>query len=67
MYFDSKIDSALNLTPRQQLFAEIWFNQVHEYSLDAFRVRVTITPAKEIGHREQDSKHFCYSKREDVG
>lgn len=40
MYFDSKIDSALNLTPRQQLFAEIWFNQVHEYSLDAFRVRV---------------------------
>lgn len=39
MRFDPKIGTELNLTPRQKLFAEVWFNQVHEYSLDAFRVR----------------------------
>jgi hypothetical protein len=39
MRFDPKIDAELNLAPRQLLFAEVWFNQVHEYSLDAFRVR----------------------------
>lgn len=39
MRFDPKIGADLNLLPRQVLFAEIWFNQVHEYSLDAFRVR----------------------------
>ena len=40
MRFDSKLDAGLGLTSRQQLFAETWFNQVHEFSLDAFRVRV---------------------------
>lgn len=39
MRFDPKIDAVLNLAPRQLLFAEVWFNQVHEFSLDAFRVR----------------------------
>ena len=39
MRFDPKIGNDLNLSPRQLLFAEVWFNQVHEYSLDAFRVR----------------------------
>jgi hypothetical protein len=43
MRFDTKIVPELNLTPRQHLFAEVWFNQVHEYSLDAFRVR-TMNP-----------------------
>lgn len=41
MRFDSNKDtSALALEPRQQLFAQTWFNAVHEFSLDAFRVRV---------------------------
>jgi len=43
MRFDTKIVPELNLTSRQHLFAELWFNQVHEYSLDAFRVR-TMNP-----------------------
>lgn len=39
MRFD-KVDTALALTTRQLLFVETWFNEVHEFSVDAFRVRV---------------------------
>ncbi|NHZ32285.1 hypothetical protein [Massilia rubra] len=47
MRFDPKIVDDLHLLPRQRLFAEIWFNQVHEYSLDAFRVR-TMNPVNAV-------------------
>jgi hypothetical protein len=43
MRFDNKIKPELNLTSRQQLFGEVWFNLVHEFSQDAFRVR-TMNP-----------------------
>lgn len=39
MRFD-KLDTATALTARQLLFVETWFNEVHEFSVDAFRVRV---------------------------
>jgi hypothetical protein len=39
MRFD-KLDTAPALTGRQLLFVETWFNEVHEFSVDAFRVRV---------------------------
>ena len=47
MRFDNKIKPELNLTTRQRLFGEVWFNLVHEYSLDAFRVR-TMNPVNVI-------------------
>ena len=34
-----KLDTALALNRRQLLFVETWFNEVHEFSVDAFRVR----------------------------
>lgn len=43
MRFDNKVKPELNLTSRQQLFGEVWFNLVHEHSLDTFRVR-TMNP-----------------------
>ncbi len=39
MRFD-KLESATVLNHRQLLFVETWFNEVHEFSVDAFRVRV---------------------------
>jgi len=39
MRFD-KLDTSFALNRRQLLFVETWFNEVHEFSVDAFRVRV---------------------------
>lgn len=39
MRFD-KVETATALTSRQLLFVDTWFNEVHEFSVDAFRVRV---------------------------
>lgn len=44
MRIDRKLSSLPNITPAQHFFLSAWFNMVHQYSLDSFRVR-TMNPS----------------------
>lgn len=63
MRFDKRLHQLTEPTPVQRYFLSCWFNMVHEYSVDSFRVRVMNPGA--IVREIQRALSFAEAKPED--